>query len=64
MISARELVGKTITGFEPGAFKDPGGGIRHDPRIKLSDGTHLYFYAEELSNGADYGIFIGRTKPL
>ena len=63
MISAKEIVGKTITAFDPGAWLDGDGTMKHSPRITLSDGSVLYFRTEELEDGSAYGTFIGRAKP-
>jgi len=62
MVSARELVGKRIVAFDPGVFVpcEEWRGVCHNPTITLDDGTRLYFVVEE--TGAEYGIFIGRTK--
>jgi hypothetical protein len=62
MVSARELVGKRIVAFDPGAHEDPEYKTVHTPRITLEDGSYLYFVAEETSDGAYYGTFIGRGK--
>ena len=66
MVSARELVGKTITAFDPGAGKpdgkDPNAYTMHSPSITLSDGSRLWFRVEEHPEGGEYGVFIGRTK--
>lgn len=63
MVSAKEVVGKVITAFEPGAWTDSDGTIKHRPRITLSDGSVLYFRTEELDDGSEYGTFVGRAKP-
>lgn len=62
MISAKEIVGKTITAFHPGAWEDSDGTIKHSPRIVLSDGSVLYFRTEEFESGSEYGTFIGRAR--
>ena len=67
MVSAREIAGKRIVGFEPGAYPAGEGAFRtvmHQPRIHLDDGSFLYFVTEEEPDGGDYGVFIGRSiKP-
>lgn len=60
MVSERQIKGRTIVGFDAGAWQDPEYGVRHTPTIHLDDGTVLIFTAEETS-GADYGVFIGKT---
>lgn len=62
MVSARELVGRKIVGFDPGAFADPPRGVAHRPTIHLDDGSHLYFSVEETEHGAEYGVFVGRSR--
>ena len=61
MVSARELVGKTVVKFNPGRWTDAAGKIAHDPTITLSDGSELYFTVEE-TDGGEYGVWIGRKK--
>ena len=64
MVSARELVGKTIVAFDPGAIPTPGiigTVIMHEPRIWLSDGSVLLFETEEHTHGDFYGCHIQRV---
>jgi hypothetical protein len=59
MVSAREIVGKRIVRFDPGAKVDKDGRAYHDPTIHLDDGSYLYCVAEETPH-LEYGIFMGR----
>lgn len=59
MVSANQIVGKTIVGFDAGPFDNGRGGTAHKPSITLNDGTTLLFITEE-TDVADYGTFIGR----
>ena len=63
MVSAREIVGKKIVGFNPGLFPDGqgAGAMAHDPVIFLDDGSRLHFLAEETQVG-EYGVQIIRFK--
>jgi hypothetical protein len=66
MVSARELIGRRIVGFEPDAHPGEGSGgftAHLSPSIRLDDGSVLTFMAEELENGDGYGIWIGRVIP-
>lgn len=63
MVSARELVGRTIVAFEPRKYDAGRVGYKqmvHDPRIVLDDGSVLVFLAEEAETGA--GVLIMRVK--
>lgn len=64
MVSARQLIGRKIVGFNAHPFPDGrphgSGTVAHDPEIMLDDGTRLYFVVEETEVGM-YGIFIGKT---
>lgn len=59
MVQARQLVGRTIVGFDPCPFDDGRGGIAHDPVILLDDGSRLRFVVEETDVG-EYGVWIGK----
>ena len=59
MVSARELIGKKIAGFDPGTWTDTNGRVKHNPKITLDDGSVLVFTVEESEHG-NYGVFIGR----
>lgn len=63
MVSAREIVGKRITGFTydstPGAGSS-GSTLHTNVVMRLDDGTFLTFSTEE-SEG-DYGLFVGRHR--
>lgn len=65
-VSARELIGKRIIGFDPGTSV-AGSGVSkrtmHDPRIYLDDGSVLLFVTEEHPEDGEYGVFAFRTKP-
>jgi hypothetical protein len=61
MVSAKQLVGRKIVAFDPGSWVDADGVTKHTPKITLDDGSVLHFRAEELDDGSDYGIYIGRT---
>jgi hypothetical protein len=59
MVSARQLVGRRIVGFQANAYRNGEFGIIHHPVIFLDDGTKLFFITEEDGrNGADYGTTI------
>lgn len=63
MVSARELVGRKIVGFEPRKHNAGRVGYKqmvHDPRIVLDDGSVLVFLAEEAETGS--GVLIIRVK--
>lgn len=63
MVSARELVGRTIVAFEPRKHNAGRVGYKqlvHDPRIVLDDGSVLVFLAEEAETGS--GVLIMRVK--
>lgn len=64
MPSARELIGKTIVGFEANAIRGNGadGGSTHDPVIYLDDGSFLRFQTQETIDGGGYGVFVVRGK--
>ncbi len=72
MVSARELLGRTIVAFDPGTSVEAGQytdgsptserARMHTPRITLDDGSTLYFVTEEHPAGVFYGTFIGRTN--
>jgi len=68
MVSAREIVGRTIVAFRPNASPDGQKtlsgqcSVVHYPEIELDDGSVLYFVTEELESASDYGVFIGRQK--
>ncbi len=64
MISARQLVGRTIVRFDPGSGRvgdneNKGRRTLHSPRIELDDGTILYFIVEEAPDGSEPGVFVG-----
>lgn len=66
MVSARELVGRTIVAFEPNAHTVHDGPTRrvmHAPTITLDDGSVLWCMTEEHPDAAEYGTFIGRSTP-
>jgi hypothetical protein len=66
MVSAREIVGKRITGFTYQTFPQGanGGGVLHiDVTLTLDDGSFLYFITEESDGGDEYGMFVGRSMP-
>jgi len=67
MVSAREIVGKRITAFDPRPYRagsETGKSrlIMHDPIITLDDGSILVFHTEEHPDGGEYGAFIQRVK--
>lgn len=65
MVSAREIVGKRIVAFDPGAAKVGYAGgtkVMHGPTITLDDGSRLIFHVEEHPEGCDYGVKILRRK--
>jgi hypothetical protein len=67
MVSARQLIGRTIVGFEPNPFDGRAHAheekrLAHDPVIKLDDGSDLLFITEETESGA-YGVRIVKIKP-
>ena len=60
MVSARQIVGRRIIGFDPKPFSDGRGfATCHDPEIVLDDGSVLVFVTEETGKGS-YGTWIGR----
>lgn len=61
MVSAREIVGKRIVRFDPGAKVDKDGRAYHDPTIHLDDGSFLYCVTEETTD-MEYGTFMGRGR--
>lgn len=66
MVSAREIVGKRIVAFDPGAAIAGSGLLAttmHDPTITLEDGSKLVFLTEEHPNADNYGVWIGRVRP-
>lgn len=60
MVSARQLVGRTIVAFDARPFDSGKKSVAHRPHITLDDGGVLYFVTEE-TEGGDYGTFIGKT---
>jgi len=66
MVSAREIVGKRIVAFRPGAYRagrDVFTTTMHEPEIELEDGSVLVFVTEEHPEGDSYGMWIGRRPP-
>lgn len=65
MVSAREIVGRRITGFRydahPGA-QASGGTLHTGVCIDLDDGSYLLFDTEESENGDAYGTFVWRRR--
>ncbi len=61
MVSARDIVGKRITGFNPNPVPFPTrqGHVIHRPTIELDDGSWLYFVVEE-TDLTEYGVVVGR----
>lgn len=57
MVSARQLIGRKIVGFDPCPFDDGRGGRAHEPTIYLDDGSRLKFVTEETDIG-EYGVFV------
>jgi hypothetical protein len=66
MVSAREIVGKRITGIrykvEPRGSSS-GGPLHYDVEIVLDDGSVLVFVTEESASGDTYGIWVGKRMP-
>lgn len=58
----RELIGKRIVAFEPNTWRDENGQARHNPIIRLDDGSALFFAVEELNSGDGYGVFVQRVR--
>lgn len=57
MVSARQLIGRKIVGFDPRPFGDSRGGRAYKPAIYLDDGTRLEFITQE-TDGDDYGVLV------
>ncbi len=66
MISARQLVGRTVVSFNPRPFAArpdaPHPGVAHNPVLILDDGAMLTFFVEETETG-EYGVCILRHPP-
>lgn len=54
-VSARQLKGRTIVGYDPRPFDDGRGGTAYCPVIYLDDGSCLCFTTQETEVG-DYGV--------
>lgn len=66
MRNPKWLVGKTIARVEmnPSPGEASGGGTAHRPEIWFTDGSHIWFVAEELEHGDGYGVEIGYTPSM